>query len=61
MLSAQFMGPQIDVALTDFRETHYGTLSSMTRFRTHLDDMPAAGYAYVINCSAPFLEMAPNI
>jgi hypothetical protein len=46
MLSAQFMGPQIDVALSEFRESHFGTLSSMTRFRTHLDDMPAAGYAY---------------
>jgi hypothetical protein len=40
MLSAQFMGSQVDVALADFRESHYGTLSSMTRFRTHLDDMP---------------------
>jgi hypothetical protein len=46
MLSAQFLGEEIDVALSDFRESHYGTLSSMTRFRTHLDDMPAAGYAY---------------
>jgi hypothetical protein len=46
MLSSQFMGSQIDVAVSEFRESHYGTLSSMTRFRTHLDDMPAAGYAY---------------
>ena len=27
------------------RENHTGTLSGMTRFRDHLDDMPAAGYA----------------
>ena len=46
MLSAEFLGPRIEVALSAFRESHYGTLSSMTRFRTHLDDMPAAGYAY---------------
>ena len=46
MLSSQFMGPKTDVAISDFREQHYGTLSAMTRFRTHLDDMPAAGYAY---------------
>ena len=45
MLSAQFMGPETDVALSEFRESHFGTLSSLTRFRTHLDDMPAAGYA----------------
>ena len=46
MLGAQFLGEHLDVALSEFRESHYGTLSSMTRFRTHLDDMPAAGYAY---------------
>jgi hypothetical protein len=46
MLGAQFLGDPLDVALSEFRESHYGTLSSMTRFRTHLDDMPAAGYAY---------------
>lgn len=46
MLSAQFMGHEVDLALNMFRETHSGTLSGMTRFRDHLDDMPAAGYAY---------------
>lgn len=46
MLSAQFMGAELDVALSEYRESHFGTLSSMTRFRTHLDDMPAVGYAY---------------
>ena len=47
MLSAQFMGAELDVALSEFRESHSGTLSSMTRFRTHLDDMPAAGTTLV--------------
>ena len=35
MLSAQFMGSQVDVALADFRESHYGTLSSMTVKKRH--------------------------
>ena len=46
MLSAQFMGDEVDGALNKFRESHGGTLSGMTRFRDHLDDMPANGYAY---------------
>ena len=46
MLSAQFMGHEVDLALNIFRESHAGTLSGMTRFRDHLDDMPATGYAY---------------
>jgi hypothetical protein len=33
MLSAQFLGPEIDGALNEFRESHGGTLSGMTRFR----------------------------
>jgi hypothetical protein len=41
MLSAQFLGGEIDEALNEFRESHSGTLSGMTRFRDHLDDMPA--------------------
>ena len=60
MLSAQFMGPELDVAVEEFRESHYGTLSSMTRFRTHLDDMPAAGYAYsavATNRTRPFISL----
>lgn len=40
------MGAELDVALSEYRESHFGTLSSMTRFRTHLDDMPSSGYAY---------------
>ena len=41
MLSAQFMGDAVDHALNNFRESHGGTLSGMTRFRDHLDDMYA--------------------
>ena len=44
MLQAQFMGRDVDIALNVFREAHSGTLSGMTRFRDHLDDMPATGY-----------------
>merc|ERR1711959_142407 len=29
----------------DFRESHGGCLSGMTRYTDHLDDMPAIGYA----------------
>ena len=43
MLSSQFLGPELDHQLNDFRESHLGTMSGMTRFRTHLDDMPATG------------------
>jgi hypothetical protein len=43
MLQAQFMGRDVDTALNVFREAHSGTLSGMTRFRDHLDDMPATG------------------
>ena len=38
-----------------FRESHFGTLSSMTRFRTHLDDMPAAGLCVLL------LRVRPSI
>jgi|EP01043_Picozoa_sp_COSAG02_P008743 hypothetical protein len=40
MLSSEFLGSEIDSALNSFRESHGGTLSGMTRFRDHLDDMP---------------------
>jgi hypothetical protein len=46
MLSSGFFSPEISHAISDFRETHTGTLSGMTRFLDHLDDMPAEGYAY---------------
>ena len=45
MLSSGFMDPTMAAALMDFRETHGGTLSGMTRYTDHLDDMPAIGYA----------------
>ena len=45
MLSSGFMNSSTALALSNFRESHGGTLSGMTRFTTHLDDMPAIGYA----------------
>ena len=46
MLSSGFFSPEISHAISRFRETFLGTLSGMTRFLDHLDDMPAEGYAY---------------
>ena len=43
MLSAGLMDNDTATALMDFRETHGGTLSGMTRYTDHLDDMPAIG------------------
>lgn len=45
MLSSGYFNRSVEIAINDFRESHTGTLSGMTRFRDHLDDMPAAGYA----------------
>ena len=45
MLSAGQLDPDTATALMDFREGHGGTLSGMTRYTDHLDDMPAIGYA----------------
>ena len=45
MLSAGAFAPSIEAGLMDFRESHGGTLSGMTRYTDHLDDMPAIGYA----------------
>ena len=45
MLSSGFMTSEMSTALMDFRENKGGTLSGMTRFTDHLDDMPAIGYA----------------
>jgi hypothetical protein len=45
MLSAGFMSPSMSIAMMNFRETHGGLLSGMTRYTDHLDDMPAIGYA----------------
>ena len=43
MLSSGFMSAEEALALSAFRESHQGTLSGMTRFQDHLDDMPAEG------------------
>jgi hypothetical protein len=45
MLSSGFMDTATSIALMEFRETHGGMLSGMTRYLDHLDDMPAVGYA----------------
>jgi len=45
MLSSGALSPADAASLMDFRETHGGTLSGMTRYTDHLDDMPAIGYA----------------
>ena len=45
MLSSGFMSDGEAAALSVFRESHEGTLSGMTRYTDHLDDMPAVGYA----------------
>ncbi len=37
------MDNETATALMDFRESHGGTLSGMTRYTDHLDDMPAIG------------------
>lgn len=39
------MSDEVANALMDFRENNGGTLSGMTRYTDHLDDMPAIGYA----------------
>ena len=60
MLSSQFLGAELDHQLNEFRESHLGTMSGMTRFRTHLDDMPATGYAYsaaATDRTKPFLSL----
>ena len=40
MLSSGYFSDDIAHAISDFRESHTGTLSGMTRFLDHLDDMP---------------------
>lgn len=39
------MPGDVELALMAFREARGGTLSGMTRYSDHLDDMPAIGYA----------------
>eukprot|EP00039_Didymoeca_costata_P001770 m.54923 g.54923 ORF g.54923 m.54923 type:complete len:1009 (+) comp10959_c1_seq2:92-3118(+) len=45
MLSSGALPDHVAITLANFRETHGGTLSGMTRYSDHLDDMPADGYA----------------
>ena len=45
MLSSGALDGATANALMDFREGNGGTLSGMTRYTDHLDDMPADGYA----------------
>ena len=45
-LLAAGLPPSIEVEISSFREAHGGTLSGMTRYTDHLDDMPALGYGY---------------
>ena len=45
-LLAAALPSHIEQAISSFRETHGGTLSGMTRYTDHLDDMPALGYGF---------------
>ena len=44
-LSSGGLSAELSAGLQQFRESRTGTLSGMTRFQDHLDDMPATGYA----------------
>jgi hypothetical protein len=46
MLGSGTLSTDVAIAVNEFRETHMGTLSGMTRYVDHLDDMPAAGYGH---------------
>ena len=45
LLGADFLSPSMSIALQEFRETHQGTVSGITRWSDHLDDMPSSYYA----------------
>ena len=42
LLGADVLPPAMSAALQDFRETHQGTVSGITRWSDHLDDMPSS-------------------
>lgn len=44
LLGADFLSPAMSAALQEFRESHTGTASGITRFDDHLDDMPSSYY-----------------
>merc|ERR1712032_343454 len=45
-LLAGVLNDEYEEAIIDFRDTHRGTLTGMTRFRDGLDDMPILGYGW---------------
>jgi hypothetical protein len=45
MLGSGTLPADVAGAVNEFREARMGTLSGMTRYEDHLDDMPASGYA----------------
>jgi len=45
-LLASVLDPPFEQAIMNYRETHRGTLTGMTRFRDVLDDMPILGYGW---------------
>ena len=45
LLGADVLAPALSVALQEFRESHQGTVSGITRWSDHLDDMPSSYYA----------------
>ena len=45
MLSSEFWDKDVTMAMNAYREMHTATISGMTRYEDHLDDMPARGYA----------------
>ena len=44
LLGADVLSPELSLALQDFRETTSGTVSGITRWSDHLDDMPSSYY-----------------
>lgn len=44
--SAGVLEHKYEKAILTFRETHRGTMTGMTRFRSELDDMPMVGYGW---------------
>jgi hypothetical protein len=44
LLGADLLAPAYSVALQEFREAHQGTVSGITRWSDHLDDMPSSYY-----------------
>merc|ERR1712093_471320 len=45
-LLASVLEPKYEEAIINFRDTHRGTITGMTRFRDALDDMPILGYGW---------------